>query len=99
MKKPSKRKKATRRYDQDLVFVPIDLPESLEEKLRDDADKAGISLNDLLSKALSELPERCESWSLPPVKSLTFGSVVEQDQFAPGDLLPVPVQFNNSRQG
>jgi hypothetical protein len=95
MKKPSK-KKATRRSDQDLVFVPIDLPESLEQKLRDDADKAGISLHDLLSQVLPERIERYECLSLHPVKSLTLTSVVEQDRLAPIDLLPTPVQFVNS---
>jgi hypothetical protein len=96
MKKPSKEK--AKRNDQDLVFVPIDLPESLEQKLRDDAAKAGLTLNDYLSKRLPELHERHESLSLHPVKSLTLSSVVEQDQLAPGDLLPVPVEFENSHQ-
>jgi hypothetical protein len=97
MKKPSKRK--TKRNDQDLVFVPIDLPIELEEKLRAKADKAGLTLNDYLSKVTSERIERYACLSLHPVKSLTFGSVVEQDQLAPIDLLPVPVQFENSHQG
>ena len=34
-----------------------------------------------------------------PMKSLIYsGSVGEQDQLAPGDLLPVRVQFDNTRQ-
>jgi hypothetical protein len=31
-----------------------------------------------------------------PLKSLRLGSVAEQDQLAPSDLLPAPVQFANS---
>jgi hypothetical protein len=97
MKKPSK-KRATGRSDQDLVFVPIDLPIELEAKLQILAAKAGLTLNDYLSQVLPELIERRESLSLHPVKSFTCGSVVEQDRLAPGDLLPVPVQFENSHQ-
>jgi hypothetical protein len=31
-----------------------------------------------------------------PVKSLKYGSLEKQDQLAPSDLLPAPVQFANS---
>jgi hypothetical protein len=96
--KNHRRKKATRRHDEDLVFVPIDLPIELEAKLQILAAKAGLTLNDYLSKVTSEQLRRCESWSLHPVKSLTFGPVEKQGQLAPSDLLPVKVQFNNTRQ-
>lgn len=33
-----------------------------------------------------------------PVKGLEYGSVEEQDRLVPSDLLPVKVQFDNSRQ-
>lgn len=94
MKKPSK-KKATGRNDRDVVFVPLDLPVELEAKLQVLAAKAGLTLNDYLSKLTSELHERLESLSLQPVKSLTLRPVTEP---APRDLLPVRVQFENSHE-
>jgi hypothetical protein len=33
-----------------------------------------------------------------PVKSLKYGSLEGQDQLAPSDLLPLKVQFENTRQ-
>jgi hypothetical protein len=40
-------------------FIPLNLPESLEQSLRDDAAKAGLSLNLFLSLVLSEKLARC----------------------------------------
>jgi hypothetical protein len=83
-----------KRSMKDQVFVPIDLPESVEQELRKGRSQRHQPLNEQITR---ELTQQIEAWD-HPVKSLKFGSVTEQDQLAPSDLLPVKVQFNNSIQ-
>jgi predicted HicB family RNase H-like nuclease len=55
--------------------VPLDIPESFEQRLRDNAAKAGLSLDDYLCKTLAEQLKRYDEgpglWICATVRSLS----------------------------
>jgi hypothetical protein len=102
MRKRSKRQKVRR--DEEPIIIPVEGG----EEIRFTDPSACKCL-----RAIAKVYNRQHGTRLPavhvlvrmwteiwdhPVKSLRFGSVEAQDQLAPSDLLPVPVQFNNTRQ-